>query len=152
MSEIAERARRFVRALEQMRHLGGVRPWGESLRADLSLSQFRALMVLAQRPGLAQKEVAEALRLTPAATSTALRPLGANGLVRRETDQADARMIRLFLTPEGEAVVSQMQATRRQAAAALLARLAPEEQETVVALLEKALVVDRRERGAESDE
>lgn len=152
MSESVERAHRLVRALEQMRHLGGVRPWGESLRADLSLSQFRALVVLAHRPGLAQKELAEALGLTPAATSTALQRLLASGLVRREADAADSRMVRLFLTADGHAIVSQMQTARRQAAAALLARLDPDDQELLVTLLEKALLGERRERGVESDE
>lgn len=152
MSEIVERAHRLVRALEQMRHLGGVRPWGESLRADLSFSQFRALMVLGRRPGLAQKELAEALGLTPAATSTALRRLLASGLVRREADAADSRVVRLFLTADGQAIVNQMQTARCQAAAALLARLGSDDQERLVTLLEKALLNERREQGVESDE
>jgi len=59
--------------------------------------------------------------------------------VERRPDPDDRRAVKLFPTRKGQALHRQIQAFRQEKARRLLAGLTPQEQETLLSLLEKAL-------------
>jgi len=64
----------------------------------------RVLFHLRHTPGMTQKALADALGIAAATLSVSVRRLEAAGLVERRADETDARVQRLYLTDEGEAL------------------------------------------------
>lgn len=62
------------------------------------------LSVIAQHPGITQKELAETLGIQPASVSELLMKLEHKGLVLREKDPQDRRSIQVRLTEEGQSI------------------------------------------------
>ena len=52
-------------------------------------------------PGITQKELASRMEISPASVAISIRRLEAAGLIRRERDGQDARILHLFLTEAG---------------------------------------------------
>ena len=59
------------------------------------------LFRLYEQPGLTVKELATAMLVSPASVCTSLKRMESVGLVRRETDENDRRVVRFYLTEEG---------------------------------------------------
>ena len=59
------------------------------------------LFHIAENPGLTQKELARRMNITPASVAISIRRMEAEGLVIREGDERDARMLHLSLTDKG---------------------------------------------------
>lgn len=108
---------------------------------DLSINQLHMLNMIHHHPGTVQKELAELLQITPAAVSTAIREMESMGLVERKANEADARLMRLYLSEEASQIVGENLAHRHAAIAKLLAVLPIEEQHMIVSSLEKALLI-----------
>ncbi|MBV8962765.1 MAG: MarR family transcriptional regulator [Hyphomicrobiales bacterium] len=70
-------------------------------RYDLTLAEWRCMMVLAARPGLANIEVAEASGVDVMTVSRALRSLEQHGHLARRADPLDKRRITARLTAHG---------------------------------------------------
>lgn len=70
----------------------------------LSSGHPRVLFHLAHEPGLTQKALADAMEIAAPTLSVSVRRMEAAGLVERRPDNKDARVQRLYLTPEGEAM------------------------------------------------
>ncbi len=132
---------RFVRVFEAIRKQFAEYQPERNRRVfkELNLNQIKALHLLKQRPGMVQKELAEALEVTPAAVSTAIRHLEKLHMIERQSDPADARHMRLFLAPDTAEMVSHMNDVWHQAIADLLGSLPVEEQRMIVEALERAL-------------
>ena len=74
---------------------------------DLKIGQLDVMMNILRHPGSSQQEVAHKL-LVGRSSITMLAPqLEEKGLIRREADSDDKRIVRLHLTPKGEALLSQ---------------------------------------------
>lgn len=69
---------------------------------DLKIGQLDVLMNIYRHPGMSQHDVARKLLVGRSNITMLLPQLEAQGLIRREGDTKDKRIIRLFLTPEGE--------------------------------------------------
>lgn len=69
---------------------------------DLKIAQLDVLMNIFRHPGLSQHEVARRLLVGRSSITMLLPQLEKQGLIRREGDAKDKRVMRLFLTPEGE--------------------------------------------------
>jgi DNA-binding MarR family transcriptional regulator len=69
-----------------------------------------------------------------------------DGLVRRHADMRDHRMVRLALTPRGEAMVADLLVAARAHEAEVLARHSPEEVEAIKALLRDLIARQDRAR------
>ena len=92
---------------------------------DISLTGFEALRRIAESPGerASMSEVAEALGLSrPGVTSTVSR-LVADGLVLRERDDTDRRVLHATLTPAGRTRVTEAARTHDDLVAHLLTLL-----------------------------
>jgi DNA-binding MarR family transcriptional regulator len=102
--------------------------------------QLTLLEWVATWPGCGIQELADGLRLTAPTVSVGVRRLEEAGLLERQPDPADGRAIHLFLTPQGQALQQRGRAFRLDKMRQLLAALTSEEQETLLALLERAVI------------
>lgn len=89
---------------------------------DLSLVQWRVLVILADADGMPVSELARRLRGRLPATSRVVGRLRRRGLVEARKDQADARVTTLYLTPTGRELWARVVERRRLALAEASAR------------------------------
>ncbi len=76
---------------------------------DVSVPQLTALSILGRRAGLSNAQLARRTMITPQAMIEILAELEARGLVSRTVDPAHARILRAELTPEGRALLSNLE-------------------------------------------
>ena len=72
---------------------------------SLTLSKWGVLACIAEHPGKSVKEIAACLSSTKPAVSVLVSELVGAGLVARDEDPADRRLVRLTLTEAGSEVV-----------------------------------------------
>ncbi len=84
-------------------------------RADQFMEQnglFRGqgvlLMFLSKHDGVSHSEIAEKLRISPAAATKVIKRLERGGYLQRQADAKDERLSRVFLRPEARAVISEI--------------------------------------------
>ncbi len=70
---------------------------------DLKIGQLDVLMNIYRHPGSSQHEVARKLLVGRSSITMLVPQLEEQGLIRRESDATDRRILRLHLTQEGEA-------------------------------------------------
>ncbi len=87
--------------------------------------------------GLRQKEVGEALRIGPSATSELIDKLENDGYVRRTVDPEDKRATRLVLTEMGDARANEVRDQYLRRIGKIFASLTEDEKEELLRLLEK---------------
>jgi DNA-binding MarR family transcriptional regulator len=80
---------------------------------DVTLPQFRALVVLAVRGPQRSVDIAEELRVNPSTGTRMCDRLVRKGLVRRVRSSSARRVVRLRLTPAGHDIVEQIITRRR---------------------------------------
>lgn len=102
---------------------------------EVTLTQYRSLVVLASRGPQGVATLADAVAVTPPTASRLVERLVKKGLVRRRTDRHDRRQVRIALTESGRHLIDAVSARRRQEIATLLDAVAPETQRSVVAAL-----------------
>jgi DNA-binding MarR family transcriptional regulator len=102
---------------------------------DITLPQYRALIVLATRPGITVGDLAAALDVHPSTATRLCDRLVAKKLVRRAQSPEDRRSIRLELAAAGTRVVEQVTGRRRRDLAAIAARMPAEAATAAVAAL-----------------
>lgn len=73
----------------------------------LRLGQLDVMMNIYRHPGLSQHELARRLLVGRSNITMLLPQLEKQGLIRREGDAKDKRVMRLFLTDEGDSVLKQ---------------------------------------------
>jgi DNA-binding MarR family transcriptional regulator len=103
---------------------------------DLTLAQLSILLTLLDMGPIRMTELAAHERVRTPTTTVAIRRLEKLGLVKRSRDPSDLRAVLVDITPRGLAQHREALAARRAQLAALLAKLSPEDLET----LTKALV------------
>jgi DNA-binding MarR family transcriptional regulator len=74
---------------------------------ELKLAQLDMLMNLYRHPGMSQHDLARKLLVGRSNITMLLPQLENRGVVRRESDAKDKRIMRLSLTPDGEALLMQ---------------------------------------------
>ena len=104
---------------------------------DVTLTQYRTLVILASRGPQNLATLAEAVAVTPPTASRLCERLVRKGLVRRRTDRNDRRQVRIALSAAGQALVDAVTVRRRQEITDLLASIPAEEQRSVVAALRR---------------
>jgi DNA-binding MarR family transcriptional regulator len=87
---------------------------------EVTLTQYRSLVVLASRGPQSVAALAEELAVTPSTASRLCDRLVRKGLVRRREDRQDRRAVRLALTPAGRGLVDAVTERRRTELASLL--------------------------------
>lgn len=128
---------RFFELMKRLRKLGmDGRPCGD---AAVSPAQMALLDWIASSPGCGVQDIADGLRLAPPTVSVGVRRLEDSNLVERKPNMRDKRSVHLHLTRRGQSLQRRIQVSHRRKFRRLLAGLSPQERETVLQLLERAL-------------
>jgi DNA-binding MarR family transcriptional regulator len=102
---------------------------------DVTLPQYRALVLIAARGPQRLIDLAEALDVNRSTATRMCDRLDAKKLVRRSRLPSDRRTVRIALTPQGRTLVDGVTRHRRGDLAKILAQLTRTQQEEVVAAL-----------------
>jgi DNA-binding MarR family transcriptional regulator len=95
---------------------------------EVTLAQYRTLVVLASRGPQNLINLAEAIGVTPATATRMCDRLVTKKLIVREADQDDRRTIRIDLTKKGRRLVSDVTDRRREEIGAILESISPVDQ------------------------
>jgi DNA-binding MarR family transcriptional regulator len=109
-------------AIHALRHVRREDP-----TTGLSPARLSALSVLVYGGPRTLGELAAAEQVRPATMTRIVQSLERDGYLRRDSDPADGRVVRLQATPKGKRVMQQGRQRRVQNLANLLAQLSPEE-------------------------
>lgn len=126
---------------------------GLAAQAGLTTQQWLVLLQVAGDPnfhapdgrarlpasGVTGSEIAEARGVTRANVSALVAQLLGKGLIRQRPEAGDRRRRRLFVTPKGRAALARLEAARRRANRALLARLSEAERADLLRTLRACL-------------
>src|SRR5579862_3719582 len=100
---------------------------------EVTLPQYRALVVLAARGPQGTAELAATLEVNPSTVTRMCDRLVRKGLVRRHRSAGDRRSVRITLTAAGRDLVAEVTRRRRAELTRLLAGLPPGQHEPVIA-------------------
>lgn len=104
---------------------------------EVTLPQYRALVVLASRGPQRVLSLAEALNVTPSTATRMCDRLVRKGLARRRTARTDRREVRITLTAAGQQLVDEVTRRRRAEISQILARIPQSEQAAIIDLFDK---------------
>ncbi|MGB2566833.1 MarR family winged helix-turn-helix transcriptional regulator [Micromonospora citrea] len=104
-------------------------------RAPLPEAQVELMLLVRAQPGISGKETARRLGTAPNTVSTLVRELVDAGLLGRDRDPADRRVVRLRLTDAARTRMADYERHRAALLTAALAELDPADREAVHAAL-----------------
>lgn len=117
--------------------------WGER---GLTLTQLRVLFVLRAENGASAGILAELLNVTPSTLTRLIDRLARHGLVRRESDDGDRRLVRHHLSASGARTVEELERGARARMNEVMDRLsAPQLERLVLALDDLTAALDAQE-------
>lgn len=102
---------------------------------EVTLPQYRALVVLASRGPQRSVDLAGVLGVNPSSATRLVDRLVRAGLVRRTRERSDRRALRVALSPTGRTLVAEVTRRRRAEFEGLLAALPPGRHEQIVSAL-----------------
>ncbi len=115
--------------------------WAE---LGLTLPTLKVIVLIRAEPGAPSGVIASRLGVTPSTVTGLVDRLVNQGLVRREEDARDRRLVRNFLTEAGERTVGDLERRAREAIGALLAELSEAQLDQLVDGLDGVIAVARR--------
>jgi DNA-binding MarR family transcriptional regulator len=125
---------RIMGARRRMAHLFAFTRSDPMLTANLTMPQFRLLLVLALRGGAASHDLAESMGVSLATITGIVDRLAAQDLVTRREDPRDRRVRRVELTAAGRGLFDDIAAAGTASQRRLLDRLSLDD----LAILERA--------------
>ena len=138
-SDLADRLRIAVtRLARRLRQQSGV---------GASPTQVSALATVERRGPITLGSLAEAERVKPPTMTAAVTRLVADGLLAREVDESDRRIVRVTITPAGRKLLARNRSRKTAELERRLRRLSPEDRRTLdrgVAVLDRLLEEDPR--------
>ncbi|MCW5771562.1 MAG: MarR family transcriptional regulator [Rhodospirillaceae bacterium] len=122
------------------------RPFSERFgrRLHLGLSEWRVLLVVADRPGITAQDLADYIGLDKMSVSRAVRQLQARGRLARSANPRDRRSLHLNLTPEGWRVYEEIAASGAARERDVFGALDAKEQEEFFERLTRLVASTRR--------
>jgi DNA-binding MarR family transcriptional regulator len=105
------------------------------LSPEVTLPQFRALVLLEGHGAMTVAELADELGVAPSTASRMCDRLVAKKLVKRTLDRSNRRRVRLTLHAAGRELIAASTRRRKQQIGRLLKTIAPEEQARLAAAL-----------------
>jgi DNA-binding MarR family transcriptional regulator len=102
---------------------------------EVTLTQYRTLVVLASRGPQNLAGLAEAVGVTPATATRMCDRLVRKGLLRRRTERSDRRQLRVALTAKGRSLVDAVTDRRRREIELIMKDIPTEEQIVLVQAL-----------------
>ena len=104
---------------------------------EVTLTQYRTLVVLASRGPQSLADLAEAVDVTPPTATRMCDRLIKKGLIIRRHDRGDRRLVRLTLAKEGHELVDAVTKRRRVEISRLLEAIPSEQQAALVDSLQR---------------
>ncbi|MGO9961932.1 MAG: MarR family winged helix-turn-helix transcriptional regulator [Acidimicrobiales bacterium] len=102
---------------------------------EVTLTQYRTLVVLASRGPQNLAGLAEAVGVTPATATRMCDRLVRKDLIRRRTERDDRRQLRVALTAKGRSLVDAVTGRRRQEIGRIMSEIPVEQQAVLVQAL-----------------
>jgi DNA-binding MarR family transcriptional regulator len=102
---------------------------------DLTLPQYRTLVVLQSRGPQMLQALAAELQVVPSTATRMCDRLVAKGLIDRVVPAGSRREVRLSVTPAGRAIVASVSRRRRARIRRIVERMAPEQRGALVSAL-----------------
>lgn len=119
------------------RAMGAVKPPKmKSIAFDLTLAQGRCLWVVAQSENCTMRELSQQLAVSPSTACELVDRLARAGLVQRESDPNDRRIVRLRLAPKGRRLFAKHKEERNEHLRLFLDRLTGEQRQMMLSALE----------------
>ena len=137
-NDLQQAADRFLDLTSRMRRLGPGTPPPEE--AKISPSLLALVEYAASAPGCGIQEMAKGLDLATPTVSISVRQLEKASFMERQPDPQDGRAVQLSLTPKGQELHQRTHEFRCRRFQRLLTGLTPEERNTLLNLLEKAII------------
>jgi DNA-binding MarR family transcriptional regulator len=78
-------------------------------RIGLYRGQAILLMIVSRHDGITHSEIAEKLRISPAAATKVIKRMEGAGYVLRQADPADERVSRVYLQEQGRALIAEIE-------------------------------------------
>ena len=104
---------------------------------SLPHSSRRIMRVIAKNEGLSQVELVKITHLSKPTVSLALKKMEDMGLVRRENDEKDSRITKIFMTEKGKEIEKKTFETLQEIDRFVMQGLSEEEIRTITSLLLK---------------
>ena len=123
--------------LAQVCRLAGHRLRVHMEKIGLHKGQGFALIHLWHHEGIPQRELSRAMHISPASVTNMLQRMERGGLIARERDREDQRVVRVFLTDRAKAMRKEARAVFHQMEAELSSIYSDEEKATLHRLLMK---------------
>lgn len=132
-SGLVEEVDRLLRSVSQL-----VRRRGQESLAgfDVTPPQFNALLDIARTGPLTMGELCQHLYLASSTVTDLIDRMERAGLVARERDTQDRRVVRNQVTDRGQMVIDGVMAARTAYLATVLRRMSPEQRQTVLGTLQ----------------
>ncbi len=99
--------------------------------------QFHFLHIISGNGGISQKELVEMMKIDKANVTRGIIRLEKNGFIKRVRNADDNRVINLFLTERGSAIIPELRNARCRISQICTESLTEEEKEELYMLLEK---------------
>ena len=104
---------------------------------EVTLPQYRALVVLASKGPQRVNSLAEALDVTSSTATRMCDRLVRKGLVRRRAARTDRREVRITLTAAGQGLVDEVTRRRRAEISQILVKIPESEQAAIIDMFDK---------------
>ena len=104
----------------------------ELAELKITLAQFQALSLLAEKKGYIMSELARGMSQSFSATTGIVDRLIRDGLARRERDKKDRRVVRVFITSKGKYTVGQFKRYRKEHLISILESLKEKDRKTLI--------------------
>lgn len=106
-------------------------------RLHISLTEWRVMMAVADRPGITAQQLSEYTGLDKMSVSRAVNALAGRGRLARETSPADGRRLHLSLTAAGRAIYRRIARSAGEREREVYSALSAAERKSFVKLLRK---------------
>ncbi|MQY69533.1 MAG: MarR family transcriptional regulator [Firmicutes bacterium] len=104
----------------------------ELAELKITLAQFQALSLLAEKKGCIMSELAKGMSQSFSTTTGIVDRLIRDGLARRERDKKDRRVVRVFITSKGKYTVGQFKRYRKEHLISILESLKEKDRKTLI--------------------
>jgi len=106
-----------------------------AVEAEITLRQYRALVVMAQAGEQNISSLAEALEIHPSTATRLCDRLIAKSLIERTTSRENRREVTVTLTTTGQTLVRSVTTRRRREIRRIVAKLEPNERDALISAL-----------------
>jgi DNA-binding MarR family transcriptional regulator len=106
-------------------------------RGDISFPQLWALTYLYQRESCTMRELSRAMRARESTTTGLVDRMAGMGLLERQRDKNDRRVVRAAITTKGRTAMRQLQKQRRRAFIGLFKRVSAIDRSRWLEIIEK---------------